>query len=500
MQDQVLEALKALGYGNVTTDVAQLTQGGTYIAQSLENVAYEMAQGESSFPWLDSVLSKAEKVGNELHEYIELTGRGVTRFGAVSNRDWAATEANTNSARKTVRVKYFATAGGTFDTIAKQGNNVVNTELLEQNAAIVRMKDSMAVSYWHGQGDGNVGGAAPDQIKGFSKWVDDGNWDGQHILDVRSNGYSGYDANGFSSPGDIELAQRQLGRVVFRPENGSASLSDLLVNASTAIDIDQYKADFQSYQILDANVQTKVKGIIMAGFANRFNSNQITRIRPDQYIDDGDKLKASVALNLPLLDATFTPASVAAVVAADGTGTSKWTAQFAGNYRYFTVAVNAAGIESNFATTGTGAPATVVAAVAGNMVTLTIAASSGGLETGYVVYRSHLGSINDIQRARRIGYVARTGASTTFIDRNFTVPGSVELYLGAFDDPQFQQAVYTLDYTQIALPRIMGAMAKNPFGVARSMGLFVGKPRHAAKIVGYVSKNGGYSPLTGPTL
>jgi hypothetical protein len=70
-----------------------------------------------------------------------------------------------------------------------------------------------------------------------------------------------------------------------------------------------------------------------------------------------------------------------------------------------------------------------VAVAAGQGVALTIAASAGLLETGYVIYRSRMNGTNAPSDFRQMARIPRTGASTVYTDINYDIPGTTKAYL-----------------------------------------------------------------------
>jgi hypothetical protein len=63
----------------------------------------------------------------------------------------------------------------------------------------------------------------------------------------------------------------------------------------------------------------------------------------------------------------------------------------------------------------TGLLSAQVAVVAGNKVTLTIAASGGGTETGYVIYRSRKNGTSTVGDLREMDRIQNAGASTVYV-------------------------------------------------------------------------------------
>ena len=113
------------------------------------------------------------------------------------------------------------------------------------------------------------------------------------------------------------------------------------------------------------------------------------------------------------------PASVSAVA---GAGTSRFTADKAGNYWYGITAVNRFG-ESGI----TWAPA-VTAVATGNMVTVT-PVSGGAGTTGFIVYRSRRGVTTVAQAQATAQLIRRFSINEIFVDENYLLPGHAFLYM-----------------------------------------------------------------------
>lgn len=113
-----------------------------------------------------------------------------------------------------------------------------------------------------------------------------------------------------------------------------------------------------------------------------------------------------------------------------------WAAGEGGTYFYSATALN------NFGESAPSAGASGTIAV-GNGNTLTITDGGGAYAaTAYRIYRSVLGATN-AAAAMYVTTVARTGATTTYVDRNWFIPGTSRAYL-------LQQNVQNLSFRQLA--------------------------------------------------
>jgi hypothetical protein len=501
-RDQLIEAAKAAGiftYGTVTTDEALRVNGAAGVQQSLNKIVNRMTLSTDTASLFKSVDASKVMSGDKIYYYIDKTDVGMSRNSSVSTELWGSIEKSGNLNKKPIYVKDFAERSGTIDTSAKLAGAFVDQVAEVQTDMLTRMNATKARNTWSGLGDGLSGGAAPKQIKGVSAWIDDGNFDGTHVVDLRDNGFSGISGLGVNNPADLDNAHFVLANNVFNNDIGNPTLNEIWMSRSAAIDVDKGKANISTYQIIGAEPQNVAKGVITSGFTNRLAENGIMKIMTDGFILTGRDLKPSftLAADIPyLLDSTYTPASVAVTVAA-GSVSNKMLGSFVGSYRYWIVAIDQHGRESTFCNAGTAAPTNAIAYTSAQKGTIVISASSGGLETGYAIYRSHTGSVNDPDRCRLMKIVTKTGATTTYVDENFDLPGGEEIYLGNFSTPGFVQGIYTLPPTHIELPRSGSQMAVNPIGMASTYAQYLGKPRWTAKIKNYISPSSGWNVFTG---
>lgn len=144
---------------------------------------------------------------------------------------------------------------------------------------------------------------------------------------------------------------------------------------------------------------------------------------PDVFIrDEAQQMPFQIGFPaLAVANDSFKPASVTPVATADDAA-SQFTAGRAGNYYYLVTGVNAKG-------QSTGVISSQVVVAAGKKVVLTIAASVGGTETGYVIYRGRQDGTNAVSDFRQMARVAKAGASTVYTDLNRDIPGTSKAYI-----------------------------------------------------------------------
>lgn len=143
---------------------------------------------------------------------------------------------------------------------------------------------------------------------------------------------------------------------------------------------------------------------------------------PDVFVqDEAQQVPFEVTYSSVAAANNFIPAAVAPVAAAGGAD-SKWGASHGGNYYYLVAGVSNKG-------QSTGLVSAQVAVAQGDAVTLTITESASGEETGYAVYRSRLNGTNAANDFRLVKRIARTGASTVFVDKNRDIPGTSKAFI-----------------------------------------------------------------------
>lgn len=481
------EVAKALGYGSVTTDVSLLTQGGAGTYESLDRVVAEMTFNDNSFSFFDSM--RVSQAGQQLDQWIDTTDIGG-KYGDTRAKDTGTTREGTSRFdRNVLRMKFFTSRGGISKVLLKSPNFL--QELNQEDVkAIRRIKRDLSRLIWTGNES-----TVPEEFDGFKAILSDparGNYDGEHVADLMGNGYSGLDANGFSNPADIETATNRLAANIARPQNGSGRLTDIYMSVNDRLDINAYK-NFESRQIYSGgdNAQQFAVGSVLSGFTNPWaGASMMTRINHDQYIPDGTALKSAQARG-EAANAVDAPPPGIPTTAISSAADSRFATVWAGTYRYWIAAVGING-ESTLVTPAAGA---IVAA--GNVVTVTIPQSTGGSETAYNIYRGYKNGPNDPLTARLVTTVAKTGASTVFVDKNLELPGASTVYLLNKEDPEFMDWRQLFGFFRTELPLDPNAIFLVPFACAISGALRVKKPRHGALITGFISKANKWSPYNG---
>jgi hypothetical protein len=482
----LVDLAKSLGYGNLTTDVSQLTQGGAGTTQSLDTVVAEMTYSDNSFKFLDSM--RVTQAGQVADEWIDNTDIGGTTYGAVATIDGSTEEGTGVYGRRTLRMKFFTYRGGISNVNLKSPNflSALNTEDVK---AVRRIKRTVSKLIWNGNS-----AIFGDEFDGFGAILSDparGNYDGSHVADLFSGEYSGLDAGGFSNPADVEQAVNTLANIVARPENGSGQLTDLYMSVNARQTINAYK-NFEARQILgtDGSGKSFNVGSVISGFTNPWaGDNQLTLINHDQYIDRDVDFKSAETRGDNVSPAILAAPTLMATAVSSAADSKFLTSNgFAGTYQYFAAVTIGKGKQS---LTVTSAPQIVAS---GQVVTVTVTHAAVG--DSVALFRSNRGGTT-LAAARLIGYFARTGTSTVIVDKNQTLPGSNTMYLLNKADPEFMDWRQLFGFFRTELPTNPNAIFQIPFAIAMSGALRVKKPRHGAIIKNLIFKTDKWSPFTG---
>ena len=399
--NDVTELRKALeaGYG---TDVAALTGGSALRIQSLEKTMLATIQENKHFA-LCNELAKTNATAT-VDEWTEQSGVGGRLGGSTNTETGNINSAQGKYARRTGLAKYMMTKRE-VSFVATLGNNLADAEAVEaQNGALQLLSD---MEYLCFEGDSDV---VPTEFDGLRSLMLDGVASG----DVSADNV--LDAEG-SSLVSVDLVTKAASQIAGYGNFGTPThiFMSQLVQADFDLGLDPaWRVSLTDVPNGGISMGSPVVGI-RTSWGNIKTVNDVfirdERQQMPYQVTDSAAAVASDALK---------PATVTAVAAPDTA--SKFGALHDGNYYYFVTGINAAG-ES----TGRVSTQTVVAV--GDKVTLTIAASAGGAETGYIIYRSRLNGTNAADDVRQIKRVAKAGATTVFVDLNREIPGSTNAYV-----------------------------------------------------------------------
>lgn len=388
---ELRKALEA-GYG---TDVSTLTGGGALRIQSLEKTLMATIQENEHFA-LFNELQKTNATAT-IDEWTEQNGIGGFLGGSTNSETGAISNATGSYARRTGAVKYLMTRREVSFVTTLQ-NSIVEAEATEQqNGALQLLTDAEYLSF---EGDSSI---VPTEFDGIAAQMV-GLGSSEHILDAQG-----------ASLSSINLINKAAATVSAYGNFGKPS--HLFMSQLAQADFDT-GLDPAFRVALDNQPNSIMLGAPVAGIRTSWGN---IKTKPDVFIRDEAQQKP-FQINFAALAAAnnFAPAAVAGVRAADAA--SMFGAAQAGNYYYFVTGVNAAG-------QSVGVASAQVAVQAGDKVTLTITVSATGSETGYVIYRSRLNGTAAADDVRQCIRVARTGASTVWVDQNRDIPGTSKAYI-----------------------------------------------------------------------
>lgn len=392
---EVGELKKALeaGYG---TDVAGLTGGGALRIQSLEKTMLSTIQENKHFA-LFNELAKNNATAT-VDEWTEQSGVGGFLGGSTNSETGAIAGSQGQYQRRVGLVKFLMTRREVSFVQTLQ-NSIVEAEAVEaQNGALQLLTDAEYLSF---EGDSSVVGTEFDGI--YAQIASLG--DSDHILDA-----AGQSLNSISLVDQAAATITGFGNFGTPTHLFMSQLnqSDFNTNLDPAFRVS-----------LTGNSQDLMLGAPVKGISTSWGD---IKTIADVFIRD-ERQQRPFELDYPAVAAAnvaFKPQTVTGAATSDVS--SKFGATHAGNYYYAVAGVNAAG--------QSGALVSAQVSVAqGDKVTLTIAASAAGTESGYAIYRGRKNGSNALTDLRFVTRVPKTGASTTYVDLNRKIPGTTKAYL-----------------------------------------------------------------------
>lgn len=382
------------GYG---TDVAQLTGGGALRIQSLDTTMQATIQDNKHF----TLFNKLPKPGTTatIDEWTEQYSVGGFLGGSTNVEDGDAEEAHGDYARMVGKVKYLMSYRK-IPIVLQHQNNIVDAQATEAANGAKQLITDIEYLCWEGNDL-----VVPTEFNGVRTLIDSLN-SVDHVIDMAG------------APLDTMEPIAKAAETIFGIDNFGTP-TDLFAATSVQTDLNNH-LDPAFRVALDNSPSSIVLGAHVRGIQTSYGAiatNQDVFIRDERLKKPFQTRHAAVAAN----NDVFKPAAVA-VAAGAGGASSMFGATHAGNYYYMVAGVNSKG-------QSTGRVSAQVAVAAGQKVTITIDASAGGTETGYVVYRSKKNGSNTVADFREMFRVAKTGAQTVVEDLNREIPGSTTAYV-----------------------------------------------------------------------
>ncbi|MCE3605748.1 hypothetical protein LXA47_19370 [Massilia sp. P8910] len=390
------KALEA-GYGS---DSANLEGGAALRIQSLDTTMQATVQDNKHFA-LFNRLPKPNATAT-VDEWTEQYGVGGVLGGSTNTESGVAEEAEGDYARQVGQVKYMSTYRKVSLVLNAQ-NNIISAKAAEQaNGALQLLSD---IEYLSFEGNDAV---VPTEFNGIQRQIEllDSV---DHVIDMKGAALE-----------NIEPISRAA-ETVWGIENFGTS-TDIFMPGCVQTDLNN-KLDPAFRVSLNGSGQDLAYGAHVAKIKTAFGEIGTTQ---DVFCRD-EKMKrvfqlrnashAKIAAKL-----TGMAPTVAVATNASGGASSAWQTAHAGQYFYVVTGINHKG-QSTAVVSGQ------VAVAAGGKNTITITASVGGEETGYVIYRSRKNGTNALSDFREMKRIPRTGAVTVFDDLNRDIPGSTSAFV-----------------------------------------------------------------------
>lgn len=462
----VAELRKALeaGYG---TDVSTLTGGGALRIQSLEKTMLATIQENKHFALFNTLASTNATA--TVDEWTEQSGVGGRLGGSTNTETGVINSAQGQYNRRVGMVKYLMTRREVSFVQTLQ-NAIADSEAVEAQAgALQLLTDAEFLCF---EGDSSV---VPTEFDGIRSLLVDGVGSGQ------VSGDNIMDAGG-SSLASIDLVNKAAAHISGYGNFGTPT--HIFMSQLTQADFDTGLDPAFRVPLTDVPNGGISLGSPVVGI--RTSWGNIKNV-PDVFIRD-ERQQMPFQVSQPAAAAAsdgLKPQTVTGVAASDAS--SKFGATHAGNYYYFVTGVNAAG-ES------TGLASAQVAIAAGEKLTLTIAASAGGQETGYIIYRSRKNGTAAADDVRQMIRVPRTGASTVYVDLNRDMPGTTTAYILNMS-PGAQAITWRQMLPMLKFPLYPTVSAVVPWAQLMFGYLRIGKRRHHVMIKNIVADSAAWKPF-----
>lgn len=467
------DLIKALEASNYQTDVATLEGGGALGVQSLDTAMKTTVQENEHFTLFNKL--QQTSATNIVDEYVRQSNVGGFLGGSTNSQMGVVRSAQGEYSREVGMVKFLMTLRQVGYVLNIGKNIVAATAVEERNGASQLLTDAEYLLF-HGNAD-----VSPVQFDGIFAQLD------KEIAAGKMSDDSVVDMQGRKLDSVEEFSKINV--AVSRYGSWGRS-TDVFMPVSVQNDLNMGLDP--AFRWTPGGNNTPMLGGHVEGIRLQ---NGVLKTNMDTFIhDEENPMVYPFEVFNPVIatqNVLFKPASIAGVAASDVS--SQFTTTRAGNYYYAVV-----GVGGN----GEGLTEIVksaqVAVAAGDAVTLTIAESASKAETGYAIYRGRQDGTDDVKDFRLVKMIKKSGATTTFVDQNRDMPGTVSIPLlnmapnaDAIGWRQFQSM------TKIPLPFGVGGMPviswfQFLFGYLRMT-----KPKHHGYIKNILPSNAKWRPHTG---
>lgn len=467
------DLIKALEASNYQTDVASLTGGGSLGVQSLDTAMKTTVQENGHFTLFNKL--QQTSASNIVDEYVRQSSVGGFLGGSTNSQMGVVRSAQGEYSREVGMVKFLMTLRQ-VGYVLNIGKNIVSATAVEERNGAMQLLTDAEYLLFHGDAD-----VSPVQFDGIFAQLD------KEILAGKMSEDAVVDMQGKKLDSVEEFSKINV--AVSRYGSWGRS-TDVFMPVSVQNDLNMGLDP--AFRWTEGAGNTPVIGGHVEGIRLQ---NGVLKTNMDTFIhDEENPMVYPLQVHEPAIAArnvVFKPTSIAGVAAQDVS--SQFTSTRAGNYYYAVAAVGANGEGMTEVVLSTQ-----VAVAAGDKVTLSIVESASKTETGYAIYRGRQDGTNAVNDLRLVKQVKKTGATTTYIDLNRDIPGTVSIPLLNMDQNadaigwrQFQPM------TKIPLPFGVGGMPviswfQFLFGYLRMT-----KPKHHGYIKNILPSNAKWRPHTG---
>lgn len=467
------DLIKALEASSYQTDVSTLTGGGALGVQSLDTAMKTTIQENEHFTLFNRLAQTSAT--NIVDEYVRHTSVGGFLGGSTNSQMGTVRAAQGEYSREVGLVKFLMTLRQ-VGYVLNIGKNIVEATAVEERGGALQLLTDANYLLYHGNAD-----ASPTQFDGIFNQIDKeiaaGSMSSDNVVDL-----DGAKLDSIEALSKVNVAVSRYGSWgrstdIFLPNSVQ---QDLNMGLDPAF---RWTPQGQNTPMIGAHVEgiRLQNGVLKTNMDTFIHDEENPMVYPFE-VNFAAQATANVA---------FKPASVT-VDASGSDAESKFSASRAGNYYWAVAAIGA---------NGEGMTAVVkssqTAVAAGKKAVLTITQSTAGTESGYAIYRSRQDGTNATNDFRLVKIIKKTGATTTFTDKNRDIPGTVSVPLlnmapsaDAIGWRQFQPM------TKIPLPFGVGGMPviswfQFLFGYLR-----VTKPKHHGYVKNVLPSLAKWRPFT----
>jgi hypothetical protein len=392
-QDELRKALSA-GYG---TDAAQFEGGRALQMESLElTLINAMREQPEDAKLLNRI--KRRPVSSTVHQYNVRDDAGDYE-NLTASEGGSSAETSQDIKRITKEVKYIQTYRVVTDQMLAV-DSLENAMASEKLAGTLTVMKGAERLLWHG--DSSV---VPTEFDGVPKMVRDGRGKSANVKDLRGASIGSTGRAFFDDMAGMIYERGGMANGMYFPPILAKDIQELAVgDAMRFVGNASFKETGAAFTAVVDHITTPYGNTISFGGKD---------FGPDKFY----RPRGVVSANGDVQKRPAAPASVV-LSAQAGVAGSLFVAADAGDYTYAVHSVNKYGISE------ATAPAAAATVASGGAAQITIAPSSTGLETGYIITRSNKGGTQVMEMAR-VGKDP-LNANTVVVDKNESLPGTAD--------------------------------------------------------------------------